>query len=71
MEDHEAGAAILGIFGIVVIFSALFLLIGFLNGKEKGIQKGKEIGHYEVLQKKVIYELQQQPDSTVIWVRMK
>ena len=62
--------------GIILIifmlfYSLLLVFLGYKMGEEKGIYKGKELGHYEVLQKKVIYELQQQPDSTVIWVRMK
>ena len=56
---------------LVICFSLTFVFLGYKMGEEKGIYKGKELGHYEILQKKVIYELQQQPDSTVIWVRMK
>ena len=59
---------------LVILIAILVVFLSyswFRAGKERGILEGKELGHYEVLQKKVIYELQQQPDSTVIWVRMK
>ena len=56
---------------IIIMISFFAFVAGMIVGEIRNEDRFKEIGHYEVLQKKVIYELQQQPDSTVIWVRMK
>ena len=62
---------IIAVIGLIVAGSAIGFLLGFYVIYPVGVETGRDLGHYEVLQKKVIYELQQQPDSTVIWVRMK
>ena len=66
MKEKNLDGILLMLIGIIIMIAAS---IGLGTTISKQIYTKK--GHYEVLSGKVKYKLQQQPDSTIIWVKIK